>query len=98
MDAISECEQISNSKGRRSGDSPWRLYFRKEIFSPWHDPGYDHVSTELIYWQIARGVRNEEYKIEDVSVGHDDMVQAPQTTQDAGSHCFNAGSAMLVIY
>jgi myosin-7 len=67
MDAISECEQVVRYKGRREEDAPWRLYFRKEIFTPWHDPRDDPVASALIYAQIIGGVRSEEYRFKKVS-------------------------------
>ncbi|KAL0191058.1 hypothetical protein M9458_013756, partial [Cirrhinus mrigala] len=57
MDAISQCEQEEQH-------SPWRLYFRKEIFAPWHDCNQDNVSTEIIYRQVIRGLKYGEYQCE----------------------------------
>ena len=67
MDAISECEQLMRSRGKHEEDAPWRLYFRKELFVPWHNPEYCPASTELIYKQICKGIRTEEYKPRAVS-------------------------------
>ncbi|KAL7670624.1 hypothetical protein ACOME3_005558 [Neoechinorhynchus agilis] len=35
----------------------WRLYLRKEVFSPWHDSTTDSIATELIFDQIYEGLR-----------------------------------------
>ena len=67
MDAIVECEQFMRAKGLRVEDAPWRLYFRKEIFVPWHNPEYCPVSTEFIYRQVCKGIRTEEYRTRSVS-------------------------------
>lgn len=66
MDAITECEQIVRAKGRREEEAPWRLYFRKELFTPWHDPELDEVASDLIYQQICRGVKSDEYRYKSV--------------------------------
>ncbi|KAK7483154.1 hypothetical protein BaRGS_00025558, partial [Batillaria attramentaria] len=64
MDAISECEQHTKQMGMRESSSLWRLFFRREYFTPWHVLDDDHVNTDLIYQQVMRGVALGEYKCE----------------------------------
>ena len=63
MDAISECEQLVRREKIKQEDTPWKLYFRKEIFTPWHDPTYDDVGTHVIYQQVSRCIRTDEYYV-----------------------------------
>ncbi|XP_046319632.1 unconventional myosin-VIIb [Marmota monax] len=64
MDAVAQCEQLAQEKGASQRQSPWRIYFRKEFFTPWHDSQEDPVSTELIYRQVLHGVWSGEYSFE----------------------------------
>ncbi|XP_053177675.1 unconventional myosin-VIIa [Scomber japonicus] len=71
LDAISQCEQEVKRRGGQEQHAPWRLFFRKEVFTPWHDCKEDKTSTELIYKQIVHGLKTGEYQ----SKKEDDFVQ-----------------------
>ncbi|CAG5121799.1 unnamed protein product [Candidula unifasciata] len=64
MDAISECEQQTKQMGMRESSTVWRIYFRREYFSPWYIPGEDVADTDLVYQQVRRGITMGEYRPE----------------------------------
>jgi len=67
MDAITECEQLVRTQGRIADSSSWRLFYRKELFTPWYNPSLDQVATDLIYRQIVDNVQTGNYRLHRVS-------------------------------
>jgi len=68
MDAITECEQLVRTQGRvESIAVAWRLFYCKELFTPWYNPSLDQVATELVYRQIVDHVLNDDYRLHPVS-------------------------------
>lgn len=66
LDTVAQCEQLARDRGENERQSPWRMYFRKEFFTPWHDSREDPASTQLIYRQVLHGVWSGEYNFEKV--------------------------------
>ena len=66
MDAVTECEHLSRGSGHTEEAAPWRMFYRKELFTPWHDPALDPVATKLVYRQIVDGLPKEEFRIPQV--------------------------------
>ncbi|XP_017275826.1 unconventional myosin-VIIa [Kryptolebias marmoratus] len=64
LDAVSQCEQESRRQDIEEKDALWSLSLRKEVFKPWHDCSLDPVSTDLIYRQLIKGIKNGEYTSE----------------------------------
>ena len=68
MDAISEAYQLNRTSKTSGNDEPWELYFRKEIFTPWHDPSCDKVETDIIYQQVITCIKSDEYFVRNVRI------------------------------
>ena len=68
LDAISQCEQINRDQDGKEGHAPWRLFFRKEMFSPWENGLADAVACNLIFAQIIRGIMLGEYICDKVRI------------------------------
>jgi myosin-7 len=64
MDSICQCEDLVKSKGVDEADIPWRIEFRKEMFTPWqtHEHFLDPVANDLVFHQIMKFVRSGQYK------------------------------------
>jgi myosin-7 len=62
LDAISQCEQEARHSGQTERNAQWRLFYRKELFSPWSGLSTDPIANSLIYEQIIRGVHYNEYR------------------------------------
>nr|CAH8840255.1 unnamed protein product [Trichobilharzia regenti] len=65
MDTISRYEYNAMQQGTLDLHVKWTLYFRKEIFYPWHDSSIDMISTRLIYQQVIHGVQYGVYQCND---------------------------------
>ncbi|XP_031437003.1 unconventional myosin-VIIb isoform X2 [Clupea harengus] len=70
MDSIFQCEQEVCRQGGTEQSAPWKLSYRKELFSPWPSTP-DPISTSLTYSQIISGLKSAEYQ----SDKEDDSVQ-----------------------
>ncbi|KAK0066699.1 myosin-VIIa [Biomphalaria pfeifferi] len=64
LDAISESETFSKQMGIRENNAIWRIFFRLEYFSSWHNPEEDDAVSELVFQQIRRGIKMSEYRLE----------------------------------
>ncbi|CAL1540127.1 unnamed protein product [Lymnaea stagnalis] len=64
LEAISNYEGLSKGQDVQDQETPWRLFFRKEIFTPWSEPSDDSIATNLIYHQIVSGIQKDEYSLD----------------------------------
>ena len=62
LDAISQCEQNGRSLGQEERNAQYRLFYRKELFSPWNGLSTDTTAISIIYEQIIRGIQYNEYQ------------------------------------
>ena len=91
MDALAQCEHLARERGESERQAPWRIYFRKEFFTPWHDSQEDPVSTHLIYRQVLHGVWLGEYPFEKVRGPQCSGPQRPPSQPGEGP-CSRAGT------
>lgn len=61
FDAISSCEQFAKEQGIPEKSVKWQLYIQKEMFLPWHNPSDDPVATDLIFYQLIKGINFGDY-------------------------------------
>lgn len=61
MDAISKCEQYCREHDIKAKYADWKLFFQKEMFTPWHNPIDDEVATNLIFYQLRNGILLGDY-------------------------------------
>ncbi|KAK5859693.1 hypothetical protein PBY51_021226 [Eleginops maclovinus] len=94
FDAVSQCEQEMRRQGKHEKDAPWNLSIRKELFTPWHDCSKDPVSTELIYRQVIKGIKNGDY----ISEKEDEYVKmAAQHYYITFGSAYNRGNVQKVV-
>ena len=48
--------------GVRESNSPYRVIYRKEVFTPWYNPSQDRLATQLIHAQLRLGIHHGEYQ------------------------------------
>lgn len=90
LDAISSCEQHAKEMGASEKNTPFKIIFRKEIFTPWYNPADDKTATDLIYRQIVKGLNYGEYRCK--SERHIAMISALYYYAE---HGFNIDAILL---